>query len=296
MKIVSNGVQLHVEQRGAGAPALVFLHYWGGSSHTWRHVIDALALSHRTIALDQRGWGRSPAATTGYALEDLANDAQAVINELDLESYILVGHSMGGKVSQLLASRRPRGLIGLVLVAPAPPSPMAVPLDVRQGMVHAYDTRESIIATVKQVLAPGGLAPEDLEAVITDSLAGAPAAKKAWPLEGSQEDISAALSRINVPVLVVSGEDDRVDPPAVLRRELLSRISQAQLVVLPGVGHLSPLEAPAQLATIITAFALGVTKQGLSLPPGNGEVALSPCIDCGVMRLAALSAGRARKS
>lgn len=296
MKIMSDGVQLHVEQRGAGAPALVFLHYWGGSLRTWRHVIDALAPNYRTVAIDQRGWGRSQAPAKGYALDDLANDAQAVIDGLDLENYILVGHSMGGKVSQLLASRRPRGLIGLVLVAPAPPSPMAVPLEIRQGMMHAYDTRESIIATVEQVLAPGGLAPEDLETVIADSLVGAPAAKAAWPLESSQEDITAAVLQITVPVMVVSGEDDRVDPPQVLRRELLGRISQAQLAVLPGVGHLSPLEAPAQVAAIINAFSQGATRQGLPLPPGNSDVALSPCVDCGVVRLAAVAAGRVRKS
>ena len=116
-----------------------------------------------------------------------------VIEALDLERYILIGHSMGGKVSQLIASRHPRGLAGLALIAPSPPSPLNLPLEVRQGMVRAYDTRASIIATVEQVLAPNGLNPEDLETVIADSLAGAPAAKKAWPLFASQEDIAAAV-------------------------------------------------------------------------------------------------------
>jgi pimeloyl-ACP methyl ester carboxylesterase len=58
-----------------------------------------------------------------------------------------------------------------------------------------------------------------------------------------------------VPTLVISGADDRVDPPAVLREELLSRIPQAQLHILPGVGHLSPLEAPGALANLIRRFA-----------------------------------------
>jgi pimeloyl-ACP methyl ester carboxylesterase len=295
MMIVSNGIELHVEQRGAGAPALVFLHYWGGSSRTWRHVVEELTPEFRTVAIDQRGWGRSDAPASGYALANMADDAQAVIEALDLERYILVGHSMGGKVAQLIASRHPSGLMGLVLVAPAPPTPLNMPLEVREGMVHAYDSRESIIATLEQVLAPNGLDPEDLEAVIADSLAGAPAAKHAWPLVTSQEDIGAAVSAIDVPVIVISGEHDRVDPPSSLRRELLPRIPQARLAVLPKIGHLSPLEAPKDIAGIIKAFVFSVTKDGFSLPSTVGDVFLSRCSDCGMARLAAAKAGLAQE-
>ena len=288
MMIKANDLELHVEQRGAGGPALVFLHYWGGSSRTWQHVVDALSPDYRTVAIDQRGWGKSAAPAAGYALSDLADDVLAVVDALELESYILVGHSMGGKAAQLAASRRPRGLAGLVLVAPAPPSPLALPLDARQGMVHAYDSRESVVATVQQVLAPGGLSAGDLDTVIADSLAGASPAKAAWPLATSQEDITAVVPKIDVPVIVISGEHDRVDPPEVLRRELLPHIPHARLVVLPGIGHLSPLEAPSDLANIIKAFVLAQTRGGFfALPESQREVALTRCGDCGVARLTA---------
>lgn len=288
MMIKANGLELHAEQRGAGVPALVFLHYWGGSSRTWQHVVDALSPDYRTVAIDQRGWGKSAAPEAGYALSDLADDVLAVVDALDLESYVLVGHSMGGKAAQLAASRRPRGLAGLVLVAPAPPTPLALPLEVRQGMVHAYDSRESIVATVQQVLAPDGLSHGDLDTVIADSLSGADAAKAAWPLATSQEDITALVAKIDVPVIVISGEHDRVDPPEVLRRELLPRIPQAKLVVLPGIGHLLPLEAPTDLTNIIKAFVLAQVKGGFfALPEPGREVALTRCGDCGVARLTA---------
>lgn len=288
MMIEANGIELHVEQRGAGGPALMFLHYWGGSARTWQHVVDTLSPDYRTIAIDQRGWGKSASPQAGYALNDLADDVLALVDALHLESYILVGHSMGGKVAQLAASRRPRGLRGLVLVAPAPPTPLALPLDARQGMVHAYDSRESIVATVQQVLAPGGLSDGDLDVVIADSLAGALQAKSAWPLATSQEDITADVPKIDVPVIVISGEHDRVDPPEVLRRELLPRIPQARLVVLPGVGHLLPLEAPTDLANVIKAFVLAQTRGGFfALPEAQQEVALTRCGDCGMARLTA---------
>jgi pimeloyl-ACP methyl ester carboxylesterase len=282
MKVRSKEIELHVEQRGAGAPALVFLHYWGGSSRTWRHVVDALSPEFRTVTIDQRGWGQSDKPETGYTLTDMADDAQSVIAALQLEQYILVGHSMGGKVAQMIASRRPEGLAGLVLIAPAGPTPLAIPEEVRTGMVQAYATRDSIVATVRQVLAPNGLSPDDLELVIADSLAGGRAAKAAWPLAVSQEDITAAVADIDVPVIVVSGEDDRVDPPSVLRSDLLTHIPQAQLLLLPGVGHLSPLEAPADIADILRAIAPLVTDAAAGSTAGEDAPAARHCTWCGI--------------
>ena len=108
MNIASNGILLYVDEEGRGDMSLVFLHYWGGSSRTWRHVIAALPKSYRTIAIDHRGWGKSDAPTTGYALSDLADDAQGVVDALNLKRYILIGHSMGGKVAQLKWRRAAR--------------------------------------------------------------------------------------------------------------------------------------------------------------------------------------------
>lgn len=255
MKIVSNGIHINVEQDGAGDLPLVFLHYWGGSSRTWRHVTSKLAKSHRTIATDHRGWGQSDAPPSGYGLVDLAADAEGVIGARGLQRYILVGHSMGGKVAQLMASRRPAGLAGLVLVAPSPPSPMQLPLEARQGMVGAYATRETIIPTVEQVLTEKPLGPEDLETVVSDSLKGAAPAKAAWPLVTSQEDITREVRAIDVPTLVIAGERDQVDSVATLRAELMSRIRHAVLHVVPGTGHLSMLESPDAVARLISDFA-----------------------------------------
>lgn len=285
MIISANGIKLNVVQRGAGTPALVFLHYWGGSSRTWQHVVDLLSPDFRTVAIDHRGWGESEAPATGYTLNDLAEDAQGVIAALDLERYILVGHSMGGKVAQLMASRQPPGLIGLALIAPSPPSPLNLPLNIRQGMMRAYDSRDSIAATIEKVLAPGGLTSEDLETVIADSIGGAPAAKAAWPLSASQEDITAAVTNIAIPVIVISGEQDRVDPPEVLRRELLTRIPQAQLHVLPQIGHLSPFQAPSDIADLVKAFALSATDDVNSASRGSGETPQRRCSWCGLTGL-----------
>ena len=181
MEISSNGITIHVEQQGAGDPALVFLHYYGGSSRTWAHVTARLAPRFYTLAIDHRGWGKSDAPAAGYSLADLAADAEGVIAALNLENYVLVGHSMGGKVATLMASRRPSGLKGLILVAPAPPPPLIVPAHVREMMAGAYATRGTVEKTIDDVLTAKTLSAADRAQVIEDSLRGSPPAKLAWP-------------------------------------------------------------------------------------------------------------------
>ncbi|CAE6824181.1 alpha/beta fold hydrolase [Paraburkholderia haematera] len=254
MDILTRSTRIHVEEQGDGKMALVFLHYWGGSSRSWDGVVGELSNRYRTITTDHRGWGDSDAPEHGYTIADLANDAQDVIEALNLRRYVLVGHSMGGKVAQLLASRRPNGLEGVVLVAPSPPSPMVLSDEQRAAMAAAYDSRESISWVLDNVLTANLLTPADREQVIVDSLRGAPQAKAAWPNAAMLEDITGDVVSINVPVMVIAGELDQVDRVETLQKELLPRIAAARLHVLPGTGHLSPLEAPFALATGIRAF------------------------------------------
>jgi pimeloyl-ACP methyl ester carboxylesterase len=258
MKVASNGLSIHVEEQGAGDLGLVFLHYYGGSSRTWKHVTARLASRFHTIAIDHRGWGKSDAPASGYSLADLAADATGVIAALNLRRYVLIGHSMGGKVAQLMASGRPVGLAGLILVAPAAPSPMIMPAQAREMMSGAYATRETVEATLDTVLTAKALSAEDRAQVIEDSLRGAPPAKAAWPISTSLEDIAAQIGNINVPTLVVAGALDRVDPPIRLKVELLPRIPQAVMHVLPGTGHLSMLESPDAVTELIAEFCADV--------------------------------------
>jgi pimeloyl-ACP methyl ester carboxylesterase len=254
MKVAANGLTLHVEEQGNGDLSLVFLHYWGGSSRTWRHVAAKLASTFHTIAIDHRGWGESEAPAAGYGLVDLAADAEGVIAALNLRRYVLVGHSMGGKVAALMASRRPSGLAGLVLVAPSPPQPMAMPPEARAIMAGVYATRETVEAAIDNALTAKPLSREDREQVIADSLRGALPAKQAWPRATSLEDITAEVGAINVPTIVIAGELDRVDSPELLKAELLSRVPQAVMHVVPGTGHLSMLESPDALVPLIDEF------------------------------------------
>lgn len=253
-KIRVNDVGLAVRDHGSGSPALLFLHYWGGSSRTWQMVIRHLSATYRCVSYDHRGWGESNAPAQGYDMSHLATDAEGILRALNLESYLLVGHSMGGKVAQLLASRRPAGLQGLVLVAPAPPTPQSIPESAREAQLHAYDNRETVLQTI--AFLTHKLLDEPLrEQIIEDSLRGSIPAKLAWPTAGAYEDISNEVSKITVPTLILAGDHDPQDPLEQQRSEVLSRIPGATLRVVENSGHLSPLEQPRQVAEAIAEFA-----------------------------------------
>ena len=136
--IRTDGAELVVVDAGRDEPALVFLHYWGGSARTWQPVVARLPDLIRTVVINQRGWGGSKAIDGRFDIDALASDVAAVVESLGITRYVLVGHSMGGKVAQVLASRRPSGLAGLLLIAPAPPTAMDVPPEVRAAMLASY--------------------------------------------------------------------------------------------------------------------------------------------------------------
>lgn len=244
------------DHRQGNGPTLVFLHYWGGSARTWDLVIDRLA-DRDTLAVDFRGWSRSRSLPGPYTLRRLADDTLAVIADAGVTDHVLVGHSMGGKVAQLIAATRPAGLRGIVLVGPGPATPAAhVTPEYREGLSHAYDSDESVAGARDGVLTATAL-PEAVKArIVDDSRAAADAARTEWPLRGIAEDVTEHTRMISVPALVVAGENDQVEPVGVLRDNLLPHLPGADLMVIPETGHLIPLEAPAALAAAIAAFTL----------------------------------------
>jgi len=253
------GGAIDVRRQGRRGPTLVFVHYWGGSAGTWDDVVEQLPADRDTVRFDQRGWGTSRALPGPYHLHRLVDDLLDVVEGLDLGTFVLVGHSMGGKVSLLAAARRPVGLVGLALLAPAPPQPPAtVTAEYRSFLSHAYDSAQSVGQALDHVLTALPLADTVRSAAVRDSLAADDAARREWPLRGIAADVTDAARAIDVPVLVLAGEHDQVEPPQVLRRHLLPSVPQARIDVVPGTGHLLPLEAPVAVAAALEDFTAGL--------------------------------------
>jgi 3-oxoadipate enol-lactonase len=172
---------------------------------------------------------------------------------------------MGGKVAQLIASRRPEGLLGLILVAPAQPTPRHNPDEIREGQLHAYDNRENVL----QVIGSGLLtahppSPEIVEQIIEDSLSGSREATMAFPMGSLLEDISPEVAQINVPTVLIAGELDQVDSIERHKAEVLAYIPNAEFKIIKGSGHLIPIDEPLQLAKEIASFMGMLTSQKAS--------------------------------
>jgi len=250
-----HGLSIHVEEHGTKEPALIFLHYWGGTSRTWRLVTAELEGQFKTVAYDARGWGKSDKTSAGYKLADLADEALSVVKTLGIKQYVLVGHSMGGKVAQLAASRRPDGLLGLILVAPAQPTPRHNPAKMREEQLHAYDNRENLL----KIIGSGRLtahppSPEIVEQIVEDSVSGSREATMAFPIESILEDISLEVAMIDVPTVLLAGELDQVDSIERHQTEVLAYIPKTEFKIIKGSGHLIPIDEPLQLAKEIANF------------------------------------------
>jgi pimeloyl-ACP methyl ester carboxylesterase len=118
-------------------------------------------------------------------------------------------------------------------------------------MLESYQSPAGVELALS-ILTSRQLSPELRQQVIDDTLGGSAAAKAAWTQAGMTLDISDIVGNIDVPTTVIVGDADKVETEPLLRQELAPRISATEFIVLPGVGHLSPLEAPRELAAAIT--------------------------------------------
>ncbi len=253
MRYTVDGIGLNLFELGSGEQTLFFLHYFGGSSRTWQPVMERLAADFRCLALDLRGWGSSDAVPEpACRVQNMAEDARQIVAALGLTRYTLVGHSMGGKVAQALASDPPPGLEQLLLVAPSPLSPEPMTEDGRASMRSAYGDKAALRQTLEKIACLP--LPAEMEAlVIADNLRASRAAWQAWADIGSKQDLSALAPKILVPVHVLSGTGDAVLPPDTQQQEVVARLPGATLTPVPDAGHLLPLEAPEVVADWIRA-------------------------------------------
>ncbi|KAF5875623.1 putative hydrolase protein [Botrytis fragariae] len=273
---INSSTQLNVFSSGTpnSSPALIFLHFWGGSSSTYAPLITLLSSNYYCLALDFRGWGSStgPQDPDAYHITDLSNDIFSLIPEFLPPShpFILIGHSMGGKVAMHLSSTIeslsptksfPR-LQALILLAPAPPTPLILSEEMTKQQLTAYDSIEAATFVIAHVLSSSPLSEHVVNSLATNALAGNQYAKSAWPKYGIQENILEEARNIALPTLVFAGGDDRVETLERVKETLcnLSGVAEERksLIILDGIGHLMMLEAPDMLSHEIERFVDGI--------------------------------------
>lgn len=250
MRYKANNTCLNVLEQGNGPLTLVFLHFFGGSAREWQDVMNQLSNQYRCIAIDLRGHGDSDDFPAAYAVDDMADDIADLLRTRNVDDFVLVGHSMSGKVALALASRQPAGLQSLLLVSPSPPVPEPIPADERQKLLAGYGKRLAAETMAKNTTAVP-VSEAVRKQIIADSLRTAKPAWDAWLLRGSNEDISARMATINVPLRIIVGSEDRALPPDVQRTMTLPYLTDVTLEIINGAGHLLPWEVPDDLAKFI---------------------------------------------
>lgn len=256
-----NGISIHYERQGQGQPLLLIAGL-GYDHWIFGSLAAALAGRFEVIVFDNRGAGRSAKPAGPYSAPMMAADTAGLIEALGLGPMAVFGHSMGGLIAQQLVLDRPDLVSHLILAStnfggpnhvPVSPEALAVMLDTTSDPVTRLHNGVTIAAT------PGfpQREPELYSEIINYRLTGpvGPVEYQAQLAVGlglvtPEAAFENKLHRVACPTLILFGEHDVVVPVANAAL-LADRIAGSQVQILPGCGHIFPLEAPAVAAAAI---------------------------------------------
>lgn len=262
---------LAIREEGDGDDPLVLVHGAGTSGAIWRRAMGLLAPGRKVVAPDVPGYGGSPPAGRGFALEEVTERLVAGLDEAGVAApYDLVGHSMGGAIAILLAARRPERVRRLVLVAPAGLAALPWPVAGLLGAVAApYAIARRRLATplagsaFVRRLALAGVAYDGARVPVEHAravLASSEGATRIGPglASAAAADLQDALAEVRAPLGLVWGEHDPVIPRR--RIEVIRGVRPDAVVeVVPETAHAPMLERPeafcAALETVLAQLA-----------------------------------------
>jgi pimeloyl-ACP methyl ester carboxylesterase len=267
---------------GPAGPPIVLVHGLGGSAVNWLAVAPALARRTRVLAVDLIGFGRTPPAGRWAGVPSNVTLLQRFIGEVAGAPAIVMGNSMGGAISLVLAAQHPGSVSGLVLVNAALPRPSSAPVDPKvaamfmtymiPGLGEAFVSLRSAMQTptafVRQMLRLCGVDPATLDPAILqahDDIAaerrGMPWAHRAF-LQAARSVMTTLvppgrfwhrLQEVRAKGLIIHGTADRL-VPVLASREAARRRPDFALSILDGVGHTPMLEVPDRFVEVVLAW------------------------------------------
>jgi len=258
VRVALGGTEIEYEVRGTG-PAVVLLHAFPLGQFMWDGEAEALSDRHRVVRFDARGFGGTPPGGGPLTMDQIADDAAALMDHLEIETAVLGGCSMGGYAAFAFVRRHPDRLAGLVLQ------------DTRAGADTA-EARANRATLASRVLEEGAQAAADAfvpklvgettqgenfdlvahlhERILATSPLGIAQALHGL---GTRVDSRETLAHIQVPTLVVVGEEDVLTPPAEAEA-MAATIADSRLELIPRAGHLSNLENPPVYRDVLAGF------------------------------------------
>ncbi len=265
-----NGINVHYKTWGQGESTFILLHGFGASLFSWREVTEPLSTFGTVIAYDRPAFGLTErplewAGESPYSPQAQTNLVIALMDELDIEKAILVGNSAGGTVAMQVALLHPERVQAIILVdaavfagggAPAWSTPiLKTPQMDHLGPLIARQLQAQGTEFLKTAFHdPSKITPDIFEGY-QKPLQAKNWDKALWQLTvASQESgLVERLSEFAMPILVITGDDDRIVPTEQSLR-LADELPNAMLSVIPQSGHLPHEESPIEFMQAVTKF------------------------------------------
>ncbi|WP_399894711.1 alpha/beta fold hydrolase [Streptomyces sp. BBFR51] len=265
---------MHVVHDGPPqAPPMLLIHGSGASGASWGPVVPALAGRRHVLRVDLPGCGKSP-PTKPYDVPVQAGRVAALLDDLGLRSVTVVGHSSGGYVATALAERRPDlvGAIALVSTGPGLDAFLPQPLILRVLLAPPFGPllwSRRTDAMLRKAIRATAAGPVDVPGDMLDDLRGISYRAFRTVARGNtaylaERSVPERLAALDVPVLVLFGAaDPRWEPSSAHRYDA---VPNARVELLPGVGHLPPLEAPEATGELLLGLAARAPASRPSIP------------------------------
>ena len=238
---------------GAHKQSLIFIHGSGGDHSAWSHQYAALHKHYNVVAVDLPGHGSSE----GNVESDIGSYClwvKKLLDILQLENIILVGHSLGAAISLQFAINYPQIIQGIVPVGGG----MKMPVNPAIFEFLKTNPVESIELICKFYVAK--VNREKFMAPLMKSLAQTRIDVLQSDLSACDKfDVSQEISKISLNVLVICGAEDKMTPPE-FSRQITESISGAKLCLIEGAGHMVMMERPKEFNEALTNFALSISK------------------------------------
>lgn len=267
MSASPDGVRLACDDVGSGE-AVVFMHAFPLDRTMWRSQLAFFGDRCRCVAVDLRGSGASPAVPP-FTIEQLADDVAALLDVLRIDRATFVGTSLGGYVAFALWRRHRERVRGLVLTdtrATADDDAMRRRREQLSELARREGSAAVADAQVASALGKSTRARRpELVAEVHGLMARASVAGIVGTIEAmlGRPDSTPLLSTIDVPTLVIGGEEDAITQPKDMRA-LAAAIPGAVLELLPDAGHLPSIERPAAFNAALAGWGVGGSASGAS--------------------------------
>ncbi|MBR8176416.1 MULTISPECIES: alpha/beta fold hydrolase [Burkholderia] len=246
-----DGTQIYFKDWGSGRP-VVFSHGWPLCADAWDpQMLFLVQHGYRVIAHDRRGHGRSSQPSQGNDMDTYADDLAALMNALDLREATLVGHSTGGgEVAHYIGRHGTKRVSKAVLIGAVPPqmvksptNPGGLPMDVFDGI--RKNVAENRSQFYKDLAVPffGFNRPNakvqqgTIDAFWAQGMMGGAHGQYLCVKEFSEVDYTEDLKKIDVPTLILHGDDDQIVPIDDSARLSAKIVKHAQLKIIPGGAH-----------------------------------------------------------